>query len=830
MLLCAVYFPGGAVAVDSPPGIILDTDFRSDVDDVGTLALLNALADNGECVLLGVMASQTGPWVIGAINAVNTWYGRGQVPIGLSPVVDQRFDDYYAPVIGDPERYPSTRSNATAPDSTTLYRRLLDTSADQSVIVVVVGGQICVHRLLLSTADPEGDGSIGRSGRELIAAKVRKLVIMGGNFVDPNQREHNMALDMEAAQTVAESWPTPIVYSGFEIGRPVMTGGALTQPENNPVAKAYELFPAGGIGTIASSSSYDQTALYYAVRGIDGNGRTLWQLSDPGWASFPEARTRFARSAGGRHRHLVRHAADEEVAAVIEALMIQPPKRRGQPASAIRPPASGEHAITDYGAMPDDDTHDTASIQAGLDAAAQAGGGTVRIPWGRFLEEIAGASPAPFDPPRLLVLTDIGGDPDDQQSMIRLMLYANEFDLEGFIASASGTPGELKEKVVQPQLIRQIVEAYGQVRPNLTRHANGYPTAEQLLTRIKSGNPNRGNEAVGADHDTEGSQWIIEVADRPDPRPLDIAIWGGQTDLAQALWRVRRDRGSEGLAAFIGKLRVHDIADQDRIAEWIHREFPGLFYVLNQAPEGRDRRDAAFRGLYLGGDESLVSRAWMETNIRQNHGPLGALYPPRTWTAPNPHSAIKEGDTPSWFFFFANGLGEADHPEWGGWGGRFTNSYDRIYRDARDTVSDVTDARTTVWRWRESLQNDFAARLDWSVADDFKQANHNPIAVLNGDSTRRVLELDARPGDTVKLSAAGSHDPDGHPLTTTWFVYREAGTFEGDVSLNATSGEATSFVASSVHEPATIHVVLQLEDQGRPSLFAYRRAVVTVRP
>ena len=366
-------------------GIILDTDFRSDVDDAGTLALLNALADNGECTLLGVVASQTGPHVVGAINAVNTWYGRGDVPIGLSPVDDQRFDDYYAPVIGNPANYPSTQSNTSAPDSTTLYRRLLHAAADQGVIVVVIGGQTCIHRLLVSPADPEGDGSIGRTGRQLIDAKVRKLVIMGGNFVDPDQREHNIALDVQAAQTVAESWPTPIVYSGFEIGLPVKTGGAMTDPQKNPVAKAYELFPAGGVGTIASSASFDQTALYYAVRGTRAGERTLWRLSDPGWASFPDARTRFARNAWGRHRHLVRYAGDAEVAAVIEGLMIQPPRRQAPPPQAGRPPNATTLSINDHGATPDDDTPDTAAIQAALDAAEAAGGGTVRIPRGRFI-------------------------------------------------------------------------------------------------------------------------------------------------------------------------------------------------------------------------------------------------------------------------------------------------------------------------------------------------------------------------------------------------------------------------------------------------------------
>lgn len=439
-------------------------------------------------------------------------------------------------------------------------------------------------------------------------------------------------------------------------------------------------------------------------------------------------------------------------------------------------------------------------------------------------------SATPADKPRLLVLTDIGGDPDDQQSMIRLMLYANEFELEGLIATASGTPGELKEKVTKPQLIREIVEAYGQVRPNLIKHAAGYPTAGDLLARVKSGNPNRGRPAIGEGGDSEGSRWIIAVADRADVRPLNIAVWGGQTDLAQALWRVRQERGAPGLAAFIRKLRVYDVGDQDGIVEFIWKEFPGLFYVLGKESPGRDKRESVIRGMYLGGDESLVSRAWMEANIRQQHGPLGALYPPRTWTAPNPHSAIKEGDTPSWFFFLPNGLGDPEHPEWGGWGGRLTNAQACIFRDAHDSMGDVTDARCTVWRWRQQFQSDFAARLDWCVAADFQRANHPPIAVLNGDLTRRTLELIARPGETVTLSAAGSKDPDGNALTTAWFIYREASSCGGALRLSATTGETTSFVAPAVKRAETIHVIMQLEDDGTPSLIACRRAVVTVQP
>ena len=223
--------------------------------------------------------------------------------------------------------------------------------------------------------------------------------------------------------------------------------------------------------------------------------------------------------------------------------------------------------------------------------------------------------------PRLLVLTDIGGDPDDQQSMIRLMLYSNEFEIEGLVASSAGIRGQLKTPATKPELIRQIVEAYGEVRPNLVQHADGYPETEKLLALIKSGNAERGRDAVGVGHDTPGSRWIAEVAARPDARPLNIAIWGGQTDLAQALWQLRQERGAQALRQITAKLRVYDINDQDGIAAWMQSEFSGLFFILAQAPPGTDKREGAYRGMYLGGDETLTSRAWLDQNVI-NHGPL----------------------------------------------------------------------------------------------------------------------------------------------------------------------------------------------------------------
>ena len=430
--------------------------------------------------------------------------------------------------------------------------------------------------------------------------------------------------------------------------------------------------------------------------------------------------------------------------------------------------------------------------------------------------------------PRLLVLTDIGGDPDDQQSMIRLMLYANEFDIEGLIASASGTPGELKEKVTKPELIRNTIEAYGEVRPKLVQHAKGYPTKEELLAGVKSGNPNRGREAIGEGKDTEGSRWIIAMADQKDSRPLNISIWGGQTDLAQALWRVRQDRGEAGLKTFISKLRIYDINDQDKIVDWVWAEFPGMWYILASAPKGKDKRTGAYRGVYLGGDESLTSAGWINAHVKENHGPLGALYPMKTYTAPNPHKTMKEGDTPSWFYFLPNGLGDDSHPEFGGWGGRFMIEKESIYRDAADSLDDITEPRIGVSRWRPAFQNDFAARMDWCV-NDFDKANHAPKVVVNKSKGSQPLKLTAKAGSSLKLDAAGTADPDDDIILYKWWIYAEPSTQAG-AKIESANRTQAKLVVPPTKNPGDIHVILEVTDNGAPALTTYRRVIVSVTP
>ncbi|WP_437205977.1 DUF1593 domain-containing protein [Planctomicrobium sp. SH664] len=428
--------------------------------------------------------------------------------------------------------------------------------------------------------------------------------------------------------------------------------------------------------------------------------------------------------------------------------------------------------------------------------------------------------------PRLLVLTDIGGDPDDQQSLIRLLVHANEFEIEGLLATSAGTLNELRTQTPRVDLVQQIVEAYGQVQPNLELHAAGFPAAGELLKKIHAGQSARGRSAIGPNGDTAASRWIIACGDRIDSRPLNICVWGGQTDVGQALWRVKQDRSEAEYRLFASRLRIFDIADQDQIATWLTESFPEVFYILsNQLPD-EDKRSAAFRGMYLTLDESLTSKQWITRHVQEQHGPLGALYPLKTHTLPNKNGCLKEGDTPSWFYFFSNGLSNPEHPQDGSWGGRYTLAHGNVYRDAADHRDGQTDRRFTVSRWREDFQNEFQARMDWCVKP-FNQANHPPVAVLNGSTDAKPVSLQVTAGDAVTLSAEGSSDPDGDSLLAEWEVYPEAGDQMTGLQIRP-AGMQVDLQFPRDAAGKTLHVLLKVRDKGTPSLTRYRRAIIHV--
>jgi hypothetical protein len=189
----------------------------------------------------------------------------------------------------------------------------------------------------------------------------------------------------------------------------------------------------------------------------------------------------------------------------------------------------------------------------------------------------------------------------------------------------------------------------------------------------------------------------------------------------------------------------------------------------------------------------------------------------------------------TFLYLVPTGMNDPLEPGWGSWAGRYGFNPDfpgrnYYWANQQDAWHGTTSRDNTVARWAVAMQHDFAARLDWCVAQDFQAANHPPVAVLNDDRTRRILRITARPGETVRLSSAGSSDPDGDEFQRTWFVYPEAGTFTGSIDLQDDHAEAAHFVAPKVDTQQTVHVILELEDQGEPSLFAYRRAVIEVQP
>ena len=172
-----------------------------------------------------------------------------------------------------------------------------------------------------------------------------------------------------------------------------------------------------------------------------------------------------------------------------------------------------------------------------------------------------------YEKKRVIVLTDIENEPDDAMSLVRFLTYSNQWDVEGLIATTSVH----QKRELATWRIKEIVEAYGKVQPNLLKHEPGYPTAKYLKSVIKVGRADYGMHAVGIGMDSEGSDWIIKTVDSEDSRPVWVLIWGGPNCLAQALWKVKETRSVQDVEKFVKKLRVYAISAQDDSGPWIRK-------------------------------------------------------------------------------------------------------------------------------------------------------------------------------------------------------------------------------------------------------------------
>jgi dienelactone hydrolase len=426
-------------------------------------------------------------------------------------------------------------------------------------------------------------------------------------------------------------------------------------------------------------------------------------------------------------------------------------------------------------------------------------------------------SPSPNTRLRYVIETDAGGDPDDEQSLVRFLLYANEWDVEGIIANRSkAREGEnLNPERSGLGIVRALLKAYGQCYTNLVRHDPRYPSPEQLLRRTVAGY---------ADTE-EGVNLVIAAVDRDDPRPLWFSNWGtdrgsAPSCLKRALERVLRERGEDGYARFKSRLRL---SSDDAFGQHTGALAPPFkLWVDTFRPELDGRRwYHRFSALtaWAGGFD-------LERDVRTGHGPLGALYPTNTthWQ--------KEGDSMSFLYLVPTGLNDPEEPGWGSWAGRYGLREDSPAKpyylaNQADQWQGTMHRENSLRRWATHLQNDFRARLDWCV-QPVRAANHPPLAVLNGVPGDAILRLHVHSGSELKLDAGASNDPDGDRLHFQWFTYPEAGTYRGRVTLAGTNSAAVQVTIPADAGGSTIHVIVAVTDQGEPPLTRYRRAVLTV--
>lgn len=479
--------------------------------------------------------------------------------------------------------------------------------------------------------------------------------------------------------------------------------------------------------------------------------------------------------------------------------------------------------------------------------------------------------------PRTIVTAD--PELDDLNSMIRLVLYSNDLQIDGLIYASSryhwkgdgkGTTFFLPDReYAEPQrswrwaegerFIDDVIDAYAVVHTNLAVHDPRYPSPDQLRSVVREGNVSFEGDTS---EESPGSRLIEDVLLDDNPEPVHLQVWAGTSTIARALLSIEaRYRGTSEWErvqeAVSAKARITKFDSQDATYDgYIRPNWPGIMVTeVKSWTWGYSARHLA-----LPQYKDLLEAEWMRKYVT-SVGPLGHLYRTwgdgrrmvesdptdyfhlsgytseqliemgfQVWTDPQPAGGwISEGDSTNMLNLFPAGLRGYEHPTYGGWGGRASRtgaqSNEWSVEATQDRGADGGDAHEySVTRWFADAQNDFAARLRWSVSPAFGDANHHPLVSVTPGS-----DLYASPGETVALTASVT-EPDGGSVTYRWWHYREAGSSPSVMSIGgADSADALLHIPADAVTGETLHVILEVTDDGDLPLKAYQRVIVTVR-
>ncbi len=472
--------------------------------------------------------------------------------------------------------------------------------------------------------------------------------------------------------------------------------------------------------------------------------------------------------------------------------------------------------------------------------------------------------------PRTIVTTD--GEIDDVDSFIRMLLYANEFNIEGLVISSSmwhykgdekGTLFTSEMEMTKnlygaiPSLrwpgtewMYPLIDAYGQVYPKLSQHAEGFPTAEHLKSLIKVGNIDFEGEMK---KDTEGSDFIKASLLDENKDPLYLQVWGGTNTIARALKSIEDEfKNTSGWESIYKKVCekaiLYAILDQDAsYRKYIAPNWPDIkiYYNSNQfwcfAYPWKSAVPVEQHYLFEG--------EFMGKEIINNHGPLLKQYysygdgqkqagdeehihgdltkiKEGQWGKFGQYDFISEGDSPAYLHLIDVGLNNLNNPQWGGWGGRLVQSAEQANRwedgeGAKDynPFTNQLDPTYPQIRWVEAIQQDFAARADWCIAD-YKDANHAPIVKALSPN-----KLSAKPGETLQVAIAAS-DPDNNELETRFWIYKEVGSYSGDAIITSQATKAS--IKLDTQSRGILHLIAEVKDKAKHPMTRYQRFVIEV--